>query len=378
MKPDSRPDFSFKCNAFLSDILFLFTDFEEARDIFGEESLENQIIEPEEIDDDTKRDAYLARYQGLIFSVSNACLQTLVEVKKGVERRGVQSTNTYYRSNFMRLSAINSRNLFNIRPTLLEINQPGSMDNYRIFTNFFEIDRTQERKKMEDDYETLLNGFKTLFPKYVLNNEQIQHAISEAQGQYDTLHEFDQTLKSKENLFSDEKDLSVEEYFNFREDDTIAIISRTNYSQNKPIKFTDNSFEPASSRGDIPDLNPINSTSMEQPTFQNTDDVTVRHCLEFEKVRLLYTNKIQELVVHHLIRGFNFKQFRKTEYAELVKRNNTKPVRDFLDEYRGLYDSKKTRKEPKEELRDHQKKEAFFALILQDPQISCQNALSKS
>jgi len=73
----------------------------------------------------------------------------------------------------MRFAAINSRNLFNIRHSSIEINQPGTMDNYRIFTNFFEIDRSLEKKKMENDYETLLNGFKTLFPEYVLSNEQI-------------------------------------------------------------------------------------------------------------------------------------------------------------------------------------------------------------
>jgi hypothetical protein len=44
----------------LSDILFLVTDFEKGNVL--EDSLENQIIEPEEIDDDRKRDAYLARY----------------------------------------------------------------------------------------------------------------------------------------------------------------------------------------------------------------------------------------------------------------------------------------------------------------------------
>jgi hypothetical protein len=54
------------------------------------------------------------------------------------------------------------------------------MDYYRIFLDFFEIDKSSLAKKGDLDYEILLNSFKTLFPEYVLNNEQIQHAISEA------------------------------------------------------------------------------------------------------------------------------------------------------------------------------------------------------
>ena len=80
----------------------------------------------------------------------------MVEVGRGVEGRTFRSLQSKYNSNFMRLSAINSRNLFKIRSSSVEINQPGTMDIYKIFTNFFEVDR--------DDYETQLNGFKTLFP----------------------------------------------------------------------------------------------------------------------------------------------------------------------------------------------------------------------
>jgi len=43
------------------------------------------------------------------------------------------------------------------------------MDNYRIFMNFFKVDRSNEQQ----DFEVLLNGFKTLFPGYVLHNELI-------------------------------------------------------------------------------------------------------------------------------------------------------------------------------------------------------------
>lgn len=37
--------------------------------------------------------------------------------------------------------------------------------------NFFEIDKPSFLKKGDLNYEILLNGFKTLFPVYVLHNE---------------------------------------------------------------------------------------------------------------------------------------------------------------------------------------------------------------
>jgi hypothetical protein len=45
------------------------------------------------------------------------------------------------------------------------------MDNYRVFINFFEIEKPSFVKKGDINYEILLNGFKTLFPDYVLRNE---------------------------------------------------------------------------------------------------------------------------------------------------------------------------------------------------------------
>lgn len=44
-----------KINTFISDILALFTDFEEDADIFGDSNLENYVLEPEELEDDFKR-----------------------------------------------------------------------------------------------------------------------------------------------------------------------------------------------------------------------------------------------------------------------------------------------------------------------------------
>lgn len=164
-----------KINSFIGDVLVLFTDFDEDRDTFGAQNLENQVLEPEEMEDDMKRNEYLSRYQGIVFSMENLCLQSLVEVNRGVRHRSLKSLKSYFRCNFFRVAAINSRNLYDIRHGALLEKQGGFMDNYRVFTNFFDIDKPSLLKKGDLNYETLLNGFKTLFPDYVLNNEQVQH-----------------------------------------------------------------------------------------------------------------------------------------------------------------------------------------------------------
>ena len=114
-----KREFVIQCSAFISDVLFLFTDFDEGKD---NNTLENQIIEPEEIEDDEKRDRYLAKYQGVIFSVANLSLQTLSEVVKDSVYHKIFSKETSLKTNFIKLSSINSRNLFSVRHSSFEIN----------------------------------------------------------------------------------------------------------------------------------------------------------------------------------------------------------------------------------------------------------------
>jgi len=46
------------------------------------------------------------------------------------------------------------------------------------------------------------------------------------------------------------------------------------------------------------------------------EEISVRHFFEIDNMRFLYTSKIKELLIHHLIRGFDFKQFRKTDFID--------------------------------------------------------------
>ena len=53
------------------------------------------------------------------------------------------------------------------------------MDNYSQFCKFFEVNN-EESQGFSAEYEHLLSGFKTLFPKYVLRNDSVAHSIIEA------------------------------------------------------------------------------------------------------------------------------------------------------------------------------------------------------
>ena len=58
----------------MSDGYLLFTDFDGESTLFDQvpiETLERQTLDPDEIDDDRKRDEYLTRYQGIILSTEN-------------------------------------------------------------------------------------------------------------------------------------------------------------------------------------------------------------------------------------------------------------------------------------------------------------------
>jgi hypothetical protein len=93
----------------------LFSDFDASHEAFGEEGIDCQYLEPEEIDDNKKRDAYLARYQGLVISTENLCVKTIIQVNRGSERIRFNSLDSFFKNNFFRIAAITGRNLFGIR-----------------------------------------------------------------------------------------------------------------------------------------------------------------------------------------------------------------------------------------------------------------------
>ena len=59
--------------------------------------------------------------------------------------------------------------------------------------------------------------------------------------------------------------------------------------------------------------------------------IKVSHLLDVKNTRFLYTKRIFELLHHHLVQGFNYKKYRKTDYIDVEQ--NLAKKRNFLDGY---------------------------------------------
>ena len=118
-------------------MIMLVSDFDETVTHFKNDSPETlateEYLEPDRIEDDSKRDEYLRRYNGIVISTENLCVKTILEVHNG-EETSFQAHKSYFKNKFLRLSALNSKNMFQIRnekfETLRKQEWPRSMDNY--------------------------------------------------------------------------------------------------------------------------------------------------------------------------------------------------------------------------------------------------------
>lgn len=55
--------------------------------------------------------------------------------------------------------------------------------------------------------------------------------------------------------------------------------------------------------------------------------ILVKHLVDIKGVRFLYTKKVLELLYHHFIKGFDYKQFRKTDYIDLEAQANNNQLK---------------------------------------------------
>lgn len=128
---------------------------------------------------------YLSNYQGIIVSTENLSLATTVIIDITNEAQKFQIENSLFKNKFLCLSALNHSNLFQIRNKKLDKlrkqDWPKTMENYNYFCYFFGTD-----KKTMESFSKLTQGFKTLYPNYVLHNDSIQHAITTATGGYES------------------------------------------------------------------------------------------------------------------------------------------------------------------------------------------------
>ena len=297
------------------------------------------------------------------------------------------------------------------------------MDNYHYFCKFFGVDQN-----VIEQYGKLMGNFKTMFPVYVFNNDGLQHAITEARGGYETyahgqarqdVQKFsDDDPHRTASLFDDCPD-AHEEDLNFRDSEVIAMIELLEYQQNQYISCstkkdaaTDLLSNVSHDNGD-PGSN-SRRPSQKQRTYQepletetshvalNTlkkgalslqyedtdansggnekDKVFVRHLLDIKNTRFLYTRNVFELIEHHLVRGFDYTKYRKTDYIDVGRQKAKK--RNFLDGYKESENNYTTKtpqgghsgiNQPQPEI-----KEAYMAMRMINPQINMQDGPAKA
>lgn len=220
-----------------------------------------------------------------------------------------------------------------------------------------------------------------MFPSYVLMNEFIQHAITSATGGYESCSNANRQRYNQSEVNDDpHRTASLfrqsgfgqqeEEDLNFRDCDTFAMIELMEYQQNCNIAYNSakkDSTEQNSgcSNEPIPDAVKVTShfkrgNMEEAKSYKNKglkflktegtlgehfdfadssknaasgggSQVFVKHLIDVKNVRFLYTKHVYDMIYHHLVSGFDFTKYRKTDYIDVEKQQTKK--RNFLDGY---------------------------------------------
>jgi hypothetical protein len=132
---------------------------QEAHDIFGGLALDEQFISPEEIDDHSKKDEYLNRYNGIIFTNENLCVQSEFTYRPN-HVSYFEINDSLASFNLLRISKMTSKNLFKIRHSCFNIYRSiqfeKSLNNFSQFCKFFDID---EHKALENNESQIRKQF---------------------------------------------------------------------------------------------------------------------------------------------------------------------------------------------------------------------------
>ena len=110
----------------------------------------------------------------------------------------------------------------------------------------------------------------------------------------------------------------------------------------------------------------------------------VRHLIDVRNTRFMYTTKVHETINHHLVKGFSYNRFRKTDYIDVEQQNQKR--RDFLERFKQDQEMSHVQDEGNDtHARNYNgksmknlHKQAFLALRLLNPQLNCQNENTKS
>ena len=104
--------------------------------------------------------------------------------------------------------------------------------------------------------------------------------------------------------------------FVFANTDTIQTIVLISYCQDKDLLFYHNSTSKLEERLHQRQRaqNPL---LLDQPERYEEEKFTVKHMIDIQGIRLLYTKQTIELITHHLITSFDYERFRKTDFIDL-------------------------------------------------------------
>lgn len=75
----------------------------------------------------------------------------------------------------------------------------------------------------------------------------------------------------------------------------------------------------------------ISYACINQAKSDKPNDIMVKHLIDIRGVRLLFTKKIFELIHSHTVKGFDYKQFKKTNYIDKCQINQEENRNIFLE-----------------------------------------------
>ena len=103
-------------------MMILFTDYDDTP-LIDESELKQAattMISPETIEDDTERDRYLQKYQGIVVTTENLSLATTLTLDETAEMQKLKTENSFFKNRFLCMSALNCGSLFQLRNKKLD------------------------------------------------------------------------------------------------------------------------------------------------------------------------------------------------------------------------------------------------------------------
>lgn len=149
-----------KFQGFINDIVLIMSDFKEddraAAGLSSAESplastkqlaLDDELLTPEELHDHAKKDVYLSRYNGVMISGENLCVQSEFTYRPN-HVNYFEINDSLASFNLFRFAKMTSKNLVLIRhpcfQALRQLQHEQSLDNFSKFCRFFELNENRE------------------------------------------------------------------------------------------------------------------------------------------------------------------------------------------------------------------------------------------